>query len=89
MAESRTLTWRDSAGDQYRLGLGRDEMLRWTPGFAVAAVIAILVGLLETLVATTGLEKILLPVFLALFLSPLWLTSFVGTREEKGERSFQ
>ena len=64
-------------------------MLRWTPGFLIAAVIAILVGLLEILVAATGLEKILLLLFLALFLSPLWLTSFVGNREEKGERSFQ
>jgi uncharacterized membrane protein YtjA (UPF0391 family) len=63
-------------------------MLRWTPGFLVAAVIAILVGLLETLVAATGLEKILLFLILALFLSPLWLTSFFGNRE-KGERSFQ
>jgi len=64
-------------------------MFRWTPGFLVAAVIAILVGLLETLVAATGLEKILLLVFLALFLSPLWLTGVFGNREEKGERSFQ
>ncbi len=64
-------------------------MLRWTPGFLVATVIAILVGLLEVLVAATGLEKILLLLFLAIFLSPLWLTSFVGNREQKGERSFQ
>ena len=64
-------------------------MLRWTPGFLVAAVIAILMGLLETLVAATGLEKILLLLFLALFLSPLWLTSFFGNREGKGECSFQ
>jgi len=59
-------------------------MLRWTPGFLVAAVIAILVGLLETIVAETGLEKILLLMFLVLFLSPLWLTSFFARREEKG-----
>jgi uncharacterized membrane protein YtjA (UPF0391 family) len=62
-------------------------MLRWTPGFLIAAVIGVLVGLLETLVAATGLEKILLLLFLALFLSPLWLTSFFTNREEKGERS--
>ena len=62
-------------------------MLRWTPGFLIAAVIGVLVGLLETLVAATGLEKILLLLFLALFLSPLWLTSFFANREEKGERS--
>jgi uncharacterized membrane protein YtjA (UPF0391 family) len=62
-------------------------MLRWAPGFVIAAVIAVLVGLLETLVAATGLEKILLLVFLALFLSPLWLTSFFTNREEKGERA--
>lgn len=59
-------------------------MLRWTPGFLVAAVIAILVGLLETIGAETGLEKILLLLFLVLFLSPLWLTSFFARREEKG-----
>jgi hypothetical protein len=58
----------------------RDEMLRWTPGFLVAAVIAILVGLLETIVAETGL----LLLFLVLFLSPLWLTSFFARREERG-----
>ncbi len=57
--------------------------------FLIAAAIAILVGLLETLVAATGLEKILLLLFLALFLSPLWLTTFSGNRGEKGERSFQ
>jgi uncharacterized membrane protein YtjA (UPF0391 family) len=62
-------------------------MLRWVPGFLIAAVIGVLVGLLETLVAATGLEKILLLLFLALFLSPLWLTSFFTNREEKGERS--
>lgn len=62
-------------------------MLRWTPGFLIAAVIGVLVGLLETLVAATGLEKILLLLFLVLFLSPLWLTSFFTNREEKGERS--
>jgi uncharacterized membrane protein YtjA (UPF0391 family) len=62
-------------------------MLRWAPGFLIAAVIGVLVGLLETLVAATGLEKILLLLFLALFLSPLWLTSFFTNREEKGERS--
>jgi uncharacterized membrane protein YtjA (UPF0391 family) len=62
-------------------------MLRWAPGFFIAAVIAVLVGLLETLVAATGLEKILLLLFLVLFLSPLWLTSFFANREEKGERS--
>jgi uncharacterized membrane protein YtjA (UPF0391 family) len=62
-------------------------MLRWAPGFLIAAVIGVLVGLLETLVAATGLEKILLVLFLALFLSPLWLTSFFTNREEKGERS--
>jgi uncharacterized membrane protein YtjA (UPF0391 family) len=62
-------------------------MLRWTPGFLIAAVIGVLVGLLETLLAATGLEKILLLLFLALFLSPLWLTSFFANREEKGERS--
>jgi uncharacterized membrane protein YtjA (UPF0391 family) len=62
-------------------------MLRWAPGFLIAAVIGVLVGLLETLVAATGLEKILLLLFLALFLSPLWLTSFFANREEKGERS--
>jgi uncharacterized membrane protein YtjA (UPF0391 family) len=63
----------------------RDEMLRWAPGFLVAAVIAVLVGLLETVVAETGLEKILLLLLLALFLSPLWLTSFFTNWEEKGE----
>jgi uncharacterized membrane protein YtjA (UPF0391 family) len=62
-------------------------MLRWAPGFLIAAVIGVLVGLLETLVAATGLEKILLLLFLALFLSPLWRTSFFTDREEKGERS--
>lgn len=62
-------------------------MLRWAPGFFIAAVIGVLVGLLETLVAATGLEKILLLLFLVLFLSPLWLTSFFANREEKGERS--
>ncbi|HEY1471639.1 MAG TPA: hypothetical protein VGF61_21555 [Candidatus Acidoferrum sp.] len=62
-------------------------MLRWVPGFVIAAAIAVLVGLLETVVAATGLERILLLVFLALFLSPLWLTSFFANREEKGERS--
>jgi len=62
-------------------------MLRWAPGFLIAAVIGVLVGLLETLVAATGLEKILLLLFLALFLSPLWLTSFFANREEKGEHS--
>jgi uncharacterized membrane protein YtjA (UPF0391 family) len=62
-------------------------MLRWAPGFLIAAVIGVLLGLLETLVAATGLEKILLLLFLALFLSPLWLTSFFANREEKGERS--
>jgi len=62
-------------------------MLRWAPGFLIAAVIGVLVGLLETLVAATGLEKMLLLLFLALFLSPLWLTSFSTNREEKGERS--
>jgi uncharacterized membrane protein YtjA (UPF0391 family) len=62
-------------------------MLRWAPGFLGVAVIAVLVGLLETLVVVTGLEKILLLLFLALFLSPLWLTSFFTNREEKGERS--
>ena len=64
-------------------------MLRWAPGFVIAAVIAVLVGLLETLVAATGLEKILLLVFLALFLSPLWLTSFFTNREENGECSHE
>jgi uncharacterized membrane protein YtjA (UPF0391 family) len=62
-------------------------MLRWAPGFVIAAVIAVLLGLLETLVAATGLEKILLLLFLALFLSPLWLTSMFTDREEKGERA--
>ena len=61
-------------------------MLRWAPGFLIAAVIGVL-GLLEALVAATGLEKMLLLLFLALFLSPLWLTSFSTNREEKGERS--
>jgi uncharacterized membrane protein YtjA (UPF0391 family) len=56
-------------------------MLRWAPGFVIAAVIAVLVGLLETLVAATGLEKILLLLFLALFLSPLWLISIFTDRE--------
>ncbi len=59
-------------------------MLRWTPGFLVAAVIAILVGLLETIVAETGLEKILLLLFLVLFLSPLWLTSFFRPQGREG-----
>jgi uncharacterized membrane protein YtjA (UPF0391 family) len=62
-------------------------MLRWAPGFVIAAVIAVLLGLLETLVAATGLEKILLLLFLALFLSPLWLTSISTDREGKGERA--
>jgi uncharacterized membrane protein YtjA (UPF0391 family) len=62
-------------------------MLRWAPGFLIAAVIGVLVGLLETLVAATGLQRILVLLFLALFLSPLWLTSFFANREEKGERS--
>ena len=62
-------------------------MLRWAPGFLIAAVIGVLVGLLEALVAAMGLEKMLLLLFLALFLSPLWLTSFSTNREEKGERS--
>ena len=62
-------------------------MLRWAPGFVIAAVIAVLLGLLETLVAATGLEKILLLLFLALFLSPRWLTSIFPDREEKGERA--
>ena len=62
-------------------------MLRWAPGFVIAAVIAVLLGLLETLVAATGLEKILLLLFLALFLSPLWLTGIFTDREEKGERA--
>jgi uncharacterized membrane protein YtjA (UPF0391 family) len=62
-------------------------MLRWAPGFLIATVIGVLVGLLEALVAATGLEKMLLFLFLALFLSPLWLTSFSTNREEKGERS--
>jgi hypothetical protein len=61
-------------------------MLRWAPGFLIAAV-GVLVGLLEALVAATGLEKMVLLLFLALFLSPLWLTSFSTNREEKGERS--
>jgi uncharacterized membrane protein YtjA (UPF0391 family) len=65
----------------------RDEMLRWATGFVIAAVIAVLVGLLEILVAATGLEEILLLVFSVLFLSPLWLTSFFTNREEKGERA--
>jgi uncharacterized membrane protein YtjA (UPF0391 family) len=83
---SRTQARRGSARDWF---CRRDDMLRWAPGFLVAAVIAILMGLLETLVAATGLEKILLLLFLALFLSPLWLTSFFGNREQKGERSLQ
>ena len=58
-------------------------MLRWAPGFFIAAVIGVLVGLLEALVAATGLEKMVLLLFLALF----WLTSFSTNREEKGERS--
>ncbi len=62
-------------------------MLRWAPGFFIAAVIGVLVGLLETLLTATGLEKILLLLFLVLFLSPLWLTSFFANGEEKGERS--
>jgi hypothetical protein len=62
-------------------------MLRRAPGFLIAAVIGVLVGLLETLVATRGLEKILVLLFLALFLSSLWLTSFFTNREEKGEPS--
>jgi uncharacterized membrane protein YtjA (UPF0391 family) len=62
-------------------------MLRWAPGFLIAAVIGVLVGLLEALVAATGLQKMLLLLFLALFLSPLWLTSFSTNREEKGECS--
>jgi len=62
-------------------------MLRWARGFLIAAVIGVLVGLLEALVAATGLQKMLLLLFLALFLSPLWLTSFSTNREEKGERS--
>jgi uncharacterized membrane protein YtjA (UPF0391 family) len=62
-------------------------MLRWAPGFLIAAVIGVLVGLLEALVAATGLQKMLLLLFLALFLSPLWLTSFSTNREEKGKRS--
>jgi uncharacterized membrane protein YtjA (UPF0391 family) len=62
-------------------------MLRWAPGFLIAAVIGVMVGLLETLGAATGLEKMLLLLFLVLFLSPLWLTSFSTNREEKGERS--
>jgi hypothetical protein len=62
-------------------------MLCWAPGFLIAAVIGVLVGLLETLVAATGLDKILLLLFLALFLSPLWLTSFLANREENGELS--
>lgn len=62
-------------------------MLRWAPGFVIAAAIAVVVGLLETVVAATGLERILLLMFLTLFLSPLWLTRFFTNREEKGERS--
>ena len=62
-------------------------MLRWAPGFLIAAVTGVLVGLLETLVAATGREKFLLLLFLVLFLSPLWLTSFFANREEKGEGS--
>jgi uncharacterized membrane protein YtjA (UPF0391 family) len=65
-------------------GLRRDEMLGWTPGFLAAAVIAILVGFLEMIVAETGLEKVLLLLFLVPFLSPLWLTSFFARREERG-----
>jgi uncharacterized membrane protein YtjA (UPF0391 family) len=62
-------------------------MLRWAPGFLIAALIGVLVGLLETLVAAAGPEKILVLLFLALFLSPLWLTSFFANREEKGDPS--
>jgi uncharacterized membrane protein YtjA (UPF0391 family) len=62
-------------------------MLRWAPGFLIAAVIGLLVGSLEILVPATGLQKILVLLFLALLLSPLWLTSFFTSREEKGERS--
>ena len=62
-------------------------MPRWAPGFLVAAVIGVLVGLLEALVAATSLEKMLLLLFLALFLSPLWLTSIFTDRVEKGERA--
>jgi hypothetical protein len=58
-------------------------MLRWAPGFDRGCD-RVLVGLLEALVAATGLEKMLLLLFLALFLSPLWLTSFSTNREEKG-----
>ena len=61
-------------------------MLRWAPGFLIATVIGVVVGLLETIVAAMGLEKTLLLLFLALFLSPVWLTSFFANREEKGER---
>ncbi len=42
-------------------------MLRWAPGFVIAAVIAVLLGLLETLVAATGREKILLLLFFGAF----------------------
>jgi hypothetical protein len=62
-------------------------LLRWARVFLIAAVIGVLAVLLETLVAATGLENILLLLFLALFLSPLWLTSFFANREENGERS--
>jgi uncharacterized membrane protein YtjA (UPF0391 family) len=58
-------------------------MLCWAPVFLIAAVIGVLVGLLEILAAATGLEKILVLLFLALFLSPLWLTSFFTKKEEK------
>lgn len=38
-------------------------MLRWALGFVITAVIVVLLGLLETFVAATGREKILLPCF--------------------------
>jgi len=61
-------------------------MLRWAPDFLIAALIGVVVGFLETFVAATGPEKTLLLLLLALFLSPVWLTSFFANREEKGER---
>ena len=60
-------------------------MLRWAPAFLIVALIAVLLALLQTLIVATGIEKILFIFFLALFLSPLWLTGLFANLNEKGD----
>jgi uncharacterized membrane protein YtjA (UPF0391 family) len=65
--------------------VGRDreevEMMRWVFSFLITAVIAVLLATAEIVVVAVNTERILLVVLLALFLSPLWLTSFLIRRK--------